>query len=147
MDLLVQVHGDVVLDQHVAAVCGQLGELHLRQLDRFGAAQLVHQTVHGGRVILAHQGGREAGPVRLPVARLGNEDGLRAELQHRPGFGRLVRFGESEQVDVEPARRLTQQVEDADRASVRQRIREVGRKDRDPATPGGRCPPLQNTVS
>ena len=92
-------------------------------------------------------GGRGSGPARLPVARLGNEDRLGAELQHRAGFGRLVRFGESEQVDVEPARRLTQQVEDADRASVRQRIREVWRKDRDAATPGGRRPPLQNTVS
>ena len=71
--LRVEVEGDVVLHQNIAAVGRQIGIFGLQQI-RVAASQ---QPRHFGRPIFAHLGRRQRRPARLAIARLLHQQNTR----------------------------------------------------------------------
>ena len=117
-----------MLDQDVAPVIGELGVFDLADGDLELLAEAVPKAAHGWRAVFPDLGRGERGPARFAVAGLGDQDDLRAEFEERAGGLGLAGFGEGEQDHVEGPRHFAQQVKDADRAAVGERVGEIGRE-------------------
>ena len=115
-----------MLDQDVAPVIGELGVFDLADGDLELLAEAVPKAAHGWRAVFPDLGRGERGPARFAVAGLGDQDDLRAEFEERAGGLGLAGFGEGEQDHVEGPRHFAQQVKDADRAAVGERVGQVG---------------------
>ncbi len=66
-DLAEQIEGDVMLHQHVAAVIGKLGVLHLERPIAEDQALFGQRGTHGGRAELVHLGRQPGGPAGLAI--------------------------------------------------------------------------------
>ena len=135
-----QVEGDVVLHQNIAAVLGQLRVLHLqRPRIRIRAAlppapaasRGDRNSCTSGGSTVHHRGSRYRGFSTSTTRAQNSSTGPISTSPSR----------EREQLDIELARHLAQQMEDPHRPPVRQRKREVGREHRHPPPPRLTRPP------
>ena len=115
---------------------------HLHSFDLEVAADASQRALHRRRTKFVHFGRQQRGPARLAIARFPNQDHAGAMLQHGREVGVRFAIAKCEQKDVELLRQFAQQVEDAYRAAVRQRIRKIRAQHRDPAPARGQRPSL-----
>src|SRR5260370_41833294 len=79
--------------------------------------------------------------MRLTVARLPYQDDARAMFQNRCKIGSSLSIAEREEEDIELLRHFTQQIEDANRAAMRQGIWKIWTDNRDPSSARRQWPP------
>jgi hypothetical protein len=99
-DLLIQIESDVVFDENIAGVGGELGVLGLDEGEAVAGGVVAKAGVESGGVELADLRGDEGGPTGFAVAGHFKEHGVVEDFGKRAGVAFGSGFGETVEKEV-----------------------------------------------
>jgi hypothetical protein len=133
---LIEIEGDVVFNENVAGVGGELGVLGLDESEAVAGGVVAKAGVESGGVELADLQGEEGGPARFAVTGHFKEHRVVEDFGKRAGVAFGAGFGETVEKEVVVLGGFPDEREDADGAAVRERPGKVGGDDGDTGTAG-----------